>query len=71
MNDEQSIVTGDIDQDGDISNTDVVTLARSLAGLTKLNQAQMLAVDVKHDGSVDNADLVMLARAVAGLTELK
>lgn len=71
FNPNQDFHIGDLNQDNEVSNTDVVTLARHLAGLTSLGTEQLAAADVNHDGSVDNADLVMLARAVAGLTTLK
>lgn len=69
--DDPSAVTGDLTGDGAVTSADSVMLARYLADLVTLTDAQLTAADVNGDGSVSSADAVMLARYLVGvITEL-
>lgn len=58
---------GDLNGDGDVTSADAVLLARYLADLAVLTDAQLEIADVNGDGSVSSADAVMLARYLAGV----
>lgn len=58
---------GDLNQDETANITDLVTLRRTLAGLTSLSGKSLLAADLNRDGSVNITDLVILRRRLAGL----
>lgn len=58
---------GDLNQDDTANITDLVTLRRTLAGLTSLSGKSLLAADLNRDGSVNITDLVILRRRLAGL----
>ncbi|HEY3285261.1 MAG TPA: dockerin type I domain-containing protein [Armatimonadota bacterium] len=58
---------GDLNGDGKVSITDVVTALRGVAGLVTLTDAQKLAADVNGDGKFNISDVVMMLRFVAGL----
>lgn len=70
---------GDLDHDGNVSDSDVIFLAKYLNGTASLggNYIDMssdeakflrsLAADVNRDGKVDDADLVRLNQYLAGL----
>ena len=60
---------GDIDGDGEITNVDVVTLARYIAGLCSELTASAVrsCADMNDDGEITNIDLVTLARVCVQL----
>lgn len=60
---------GDLNGDGDITSADAVMLARYLADLTELSEAQLVAADLNGDGEITSADAVRMARYLAGLIE--
>ena len=62
-----AIITGDINGDGKISSTDIVKLARHMAGIEKLSGAKLLAADINKNGSVTSTDIVKLARHLADI----
>jgi len=64
-------VPGDIDGDGVLTNTDIVTIARYIVGLTdrKTSSAVVTYADSNGDHKVDNVDLVCFARIIVGLVE--
>ncbi|HEY3283144.1 MAG TPA: dockerin type I domain-containing protein, partial [Armatimonadota bacterium] len=61
------VAFGDLNGDGKVSITDVVTALRGVAGLVTLTDAQKLAADVNGDGKFNISDVVMMLRFVAGL----
>lgn len=56
-------VAGDVNGDGELSNTDIVEAARYIVGLTEFTDEQLSAADMDESGDVANADLVLLAKA--------
>lgn len=58
---------GDLNGDGVVSTTDLVTLRRFLAGLTTLDSKGEAAADLDGNGSITTTDLVRLRRQLAGL----
>ena len=60
---------GDIDGDGEITNTDIVNIARYIVGITEgdTKTAVEAYADMNGDGKVDNSDLVTVARIIVGL----
>jgi hypothetical protein len=58
---------GDLNGDGQVSTTDLVTLRRFLAGLTTLTPKGEAGADLDGNGSVTTTDLVRLRRQLAGL----
>ena len=58
---------GDLNGDGVVSTTDLVTLRRYLAGLTTLDSKGEAAADLDGNGSITTTDLVRLRLQLAGL----
>ena len=58
---------GDVDRNGEVGNTDIVLLARSLVNLDELDDEQRTLADFNTDGSITNEDLVILARILVGI----
>lgn len=67
---EAPVITGDINNDGNIDKIDDVLLARYTSGWdgVTVNEA---AADINHDGIVDLLDSVILSRYIAGWEEYK
>lgn len=57
---------GDLTGDGDIAMSDVVKLARAVAGSATLTEEEKFAGDLTGDGEVAMGDVVKLARFVSG-----
>ena len=55
---------GDVTQDGEIDNRDLIMIARYLVGLVEFNEKQKIAADFYTDGVINNTDLVFIARAI-------
>ncbi|MCR4893204.1 MAG: dockerin type I repeat-containing protein, partial [Eubacteriales bacterium] len=53
--------------DGRITSTDIVILARYLAGSAQLEGAFLIAADINGSGGVSSTDIVILARHLAGI----
>lgn len=54
---------GDLDPDGEITEDDVTLLARHVAGISELTDAEALAkADMDQDGDIDAKDLTLLAQ---------
>lgn len=58
---------GDINQDGKISNADLVLLKKQILGIEKLSGECFEVADVNKDGKVSNADLVKLKKHILGI----
>ena len=58
----QTAVQGDLNGDGEVSNADVIMLARYLVHLTDFSGEQIKLADMNGDGILLNNDLVTLAR---------
>jgi hypothetical protein len=58
-------LTGDIDGDGMLTNSDLVTLARHIVGF-RSEDTEMYG-DMDGNGVVDNTDLVIMARAIVNI----
>ncbi|MBO4359962.1 MAG: dockerin type I repeat-containing protein, partial [Eubacteriaceae bacterium] len=57
----------DLNGDGKITSTDIVILARYLAGSAQLGGAYLIAADINDSGAVNATDIVILARHLAGI----
>lgn len=55
---------GDVNMDGIVSNTDVITIARYLVNLVEFNAEQFALADVDGNEKVNNTDLIKLARSI-------
>jgi regulation of enolase protein 1 (concanavalin A-like superfamily) len=62
-----AVTLGDLNGDGKVSITDVVTALRGVAGLVTLTADQQKAADVNVDGKFNITDVVLMLRYVAGL----
>ena len=60
----QDISIGDINEDGEISIADVVTLSGYLLGRAPLSDSQKQAADLTDDGKLNVFDLILLKREV-------
>jgi predicted peptidase len=60
---------GDVSQDGEIDNRDLIMIARYLVGLVEFNEKQLEAADFNEDDIVNNTDLVLIARYIVTLGE--
>lgn len=66
--DDSSIITGDVNGDGEIDSNDLTALARHLAMIELIEDVNLLAAaDTNGDGFVDAEDLTLLARYVANI----
>lgn len=64
------IVTGDINEDGSISITDLVKLKKNIVGLEKLDEVQLKAADIDSNNNITITDLVKLKKALIGVIKL-
>ncbi len=62
-----NITYGDINNDGKISNADIVLLKRHILQLSTLSGDALKAADVNRDGKISNADIVKVKRHILGL----
>jgi subtilisin family serine protease len=58
---------GDLNNDGNLTTTDLVQLRRVLAGILTSNLERQLAGDVNESNSLTTTDLVQLRRILAGI----
>lgn len=65
-----SVTYGDVNQDGKISNADIVFLKRHILGLSVLSGEPLTAADVNRDGKVSNADIVKVKRHILGIEQI-
>ncbi|MBQ6539467.1 MAG: CHAP domain-containing protein [Oscillospiraceae bacterium] len=56
------VVFGDANGDGDVSNVDLIIIARFVVGLT--NSIDLERADINGDGTVSNTDLISVARRI-------
>jgi hypothetical protein len=57
-------IKGDINGDGEVSNVDLIMIARYLVDLEEFDDKQKEAADYNDDGVINNSDLVLIARAI-------
>ena len=69
----EMICLGDVDLDGNITNTDLVMVARYIVGLydVESEEADIIASlgDMDNDGKITNTDLISIARVIVGIVE--
>ena len=58
--------TGDINNDGKVTVTDLVILSRHLAELTEITELDYRYADMNQDGVLDVLDLALLRIKLAG-----
>jgi beta-N-acetylglucosaminidase len=61
-----TVVTGDVNGDGNVSISDLVQVNRYLLGLQKLSGARLKAGDLNNSATITIADLVKLNRVLLG-----
>ena len=61
------LAVGDITMDGEISNADVVALARYLVDIVEFNEKELELADYSGDGKITNSDLIKLVRYIVEL----
>jgi len=61
------VLIGDLNNDNQVSATDLVTMRRFLAGLTDISDKGRAGGDIDNNGAVSTTDLVRLRRRLAGL----
>lgn len=64
---QNTIVYGDINADGKISNADLVRLQKQILSIEQLDETAYQAADVSRDGKVTNKDLVILQKHILGI----
>ena len=57
-------IPGDLNGDGEVTNMDIIMLARYLVNLESFDDQQLNVADYNGDGAVNNVDLVLMARYV-------
>jgi hypothetical protein len=57
---------GDVNQDGQVDNRDLIMIARYLVHLVEFTDEQKALADINGDEIVNNTDLVLLARVLVG-----
>jgi hypothetical protein len=60
---------GDVTQDGEVDNRDLILIARYLVNLVEFNEKQKKAADFTEDGEITNTDLIFIARAIVAMNE--
>ena len=55
---------GDVSRDHELTNVDLVMIARYIVHLTAFDDEQLALADINGDGAVTNADLVLTARTI-------
>ena len=58
--------TGDINNDGKVTTTDLVILSRYLAEMVDLKERDLKYADINNDGVIDVLDLALLRLKLAG-----
>ncbi len=61
-----SVVYGDFNGDGRVTNVDLVTISQHLVGDIQLSGANLQSADVTNDGKVDVADLALMKQFIMG-----
>lgn len=62
---------GEINQDGKISNADLVLMKKQILKIESLSGSRFAAADINQDQKVSNADLVLLKKHILGIEEIK
>ncbi len=67
MEDEQKVMLGDVNYDGEITYEDSVLILQSDSKIITLNEYQKSVSDVNYDGTINYNDAVQILRYDAGL----
>lgn len=65
------IASGDINEDGNITQTDLLQLKKQIVHLTNLKDESYLAADVNGDGNVTSTDVLQIKRVLVNLLKLE
>ena len=57
-------MAGDTNLDGNVTNADVIAIARYLVKLVQFNEEQLITADIDGSGEINNRDLIKLARKI-------
>ncbi len=61
---ENDYPAGDVTLDCEVTNADVVAIARYLVELVEFNETQLINADVNEDGKISNTDLIFVVRSI-------
>ena len=64
---DETIVKGDVNGDGDINVTDIAMVASHVKGIKPLTAKQIKAADVNGDGDINVTDIAMIAAHIKGI----
>ena len=62
-------IKGDVNGDGEVTNTDAATILKYDAGIIDLTEQQLSVADVNGNGNVDNVDASMVLKYDAGIID--
>lgn len=62
-----TILYGDLNGDGRISNADLVWMQKRILGISTLTETGEKAADINHDGKISNIDLIYLKKHILGI----
>ena len=65
----QSVISGDVNSNGEVDTIDSIRLVRFLVDLVDLTPAQRKAADVNHDNDITTTDAIRLAKYLVGLVD--
>lgn len=65
----QSVLSGDVNGDGEVDTIDSIRLVRFLVDLVELTESQQKAADVNHDGDITTTDAIRLAKYLVGIVD--
>jgi len=63
----QKACFGDVDNDGEVSILDVITINKNILGKEELTAVQQKAADVNHNGAPDSSDSLAVMKYLVGL----
>ena len=64
---DETIILGDVNGDGDINVTDIGMVAAHIKGIKALDEKAIKAADVNGDGDVNVTDIAMIAAHIKGI----
>lgn len=66
-----SVMYGDVNGDGKVSNLDLVLMQKHILGIAELTGSSLEAANVSKDGGISNKDLVILQKHILGIASIE